>query len=986
MTAFFNKKYYIFFIFLIGGFFSVAFFADAAAGLTANCYDGMSFTTLWSTVTDTTVNFNPADTTLGINRANGGDTFSCRWTGYVRADFTQSYTFYTMSDDGVRLWVNSVQLVNNWTDHGPTENSGTIALTAGQWYPVTLEFYENGGGAVIQLSYSSASVPKQIIPSTNLSTTPPVADASVFVSQISPPVTMTTGQTANVSVTMQNTGSATWTPGTNYRLGSQNPQDNSTWGFNRVNLPVASVAPGASVTFNFTVTAPSTPGTHNYQWRMVHDGVTWFGGLTPNISVTVSASAATPCAVPFPSGSFCGDYYTSASAGAFTTFKNKVTSEGNATTPFLNYNPFDATLGQAARCGQQDLCAVRWQGNFSFNAVSYTFSVTTDDGIRFYIDGVLRIDQWFDQCCPTYTYTQNMTAGTHLIKVEYYENAGGAEAVVGWTQNAAPDTTPPTQPTGLTATAISTSQINLAWNASTDPESAITNYKIYRCSGTGCTPTLFTTLGNVTTYSNTSLTASTLYRYQVSAVNSAALESALSACCASATTLSPPPPPNVLGYAWAGNGQNDGSSNNPGIGWIHMSGTAGSDTYGVSVSSASPGVLSGYAWANPNDSVAGTNNIGWISFNATDVAGCPTAPCTPTLDRTTGQISGWARAIVNGGGWDGWIHLRNGVLYGVSVSGCNWSGYAWGGGTVLGWIHFLGTNYGATGSGDGCASSDSVTVNATLNGVPWSGPGTIRYSIAGPTSVPAGDYTVPQVHSGMNAGSYTITYISGGPAGGVVSSITPVNPQTLISGSPITFTLNFGTVPPVPAGLAVDVTSLNVCGGIRLTWNNVAGEDTYNLERDDGGWHSIATPVADDTDFTDTTIAQNIPYSYRISACNAFGCSVPSSSVSATNRSPSANFTWVPAEPQVNQLATFTDASTAYGGATLDTWQWTFEDGNPASAATQNATTRFVDADPTSKNASLQVTDSAARTCSISQVVPIRTGSGVPIWIEEPPE
>ena len=38
------------------------------------------------------------------------DTFSARWTGQIEAPYSGTYTFYTVSDDGVRLWVNGVQL------------------------------------------------------------------------------------------------------------------------------------------------------------------------------------------------------------------------------------------------------------------------------------------------------------------------------------------------------------------------------------------------------------------------------------------------------------------------------------------------------------------------------------------------------------------------------------------------------------------------------------------------------------------------------------------------------------------------------------------------------------------------------------------------------------------------------------------------------------------------------------------------------------
>jgi RHS repeat-associated protein len=138
-------------------------------GLKADYYDNQDLTALKLTRNDRTVKFDWGTSSPDpVNIAS--TTYSARWTGYVRAPYSGTYTFYTTSDDGVRLWVNNSQLVNNWTDHAPTENSGTIALTAGQLYPVTLEYYQNGGGASISLSWSHASISKQIVPVTALFT------------------------------------------------------------------------------------------------------------------------------------------------------------------------------------------------------------------------------------------------------------------------------------------------------------------------------------------------------------------------------------------------------------------------------------------------------------------------------------------------------------------------------------------------------------------------------------------------------------------------------------------------------------------------------------------------------------------------------------------------------------------------------------------------------------------------------------------------
>lgn len=153
---------------------------------------------------------------------------------------------------------------------------------------------------------------------------------------------------------------------------------------------------------------------------------------------------------------------------------------------------------------------------------------------------------------------------------------------------------------------------------------------------------------------------------------------------------------NVSGFAWSEN-----------IGWISMnSNNDGGSDYGVAV--AYDGAMSGYAWSE---------NIGWITFNSADLSGCPSGTCSAQLDRPTGQVSGWARALsavaagVNSGGWDGWISLSGldtgGMPYGVTVNGaCSWTGWAWGS-DVVGWINFNGGD-GGTVSGVGYACTGAV--------------------------------------------------------------------------------------------------------------------------------------------------------------------------------------------------------------------------------------------------------------------------------------
>jgi len=120
-------------------------------------------------------------------------------------------------------------------------------------------------------------------------------DDAQFISQNAPPSSMLPGQTFLASVTMKNSGTNTWTDANGYRLGSQNPQNNLNWGLNRANLSSSeSIAEGQSKTFTFLITSPSTPGTYNFQWRMVKDSATplWFGDASSNVVVQVSSFIA----------------------------------------------------------------------------------------------------------------------------------------------------------------------------------------------------------------------------------------------------------------------------------------------------------------------------------------------------------------------------------------------------------------------------------------------------------------------------------------------------------------------------------------------------------------------------------------------------------------------------------------------------------------------------------------------------------------------
>src|SRR5439155_791894 len=120
----------------------------------------------------------------------------------------------------------------------------------------------------------------------------------------------------------------------------------------------------------------------------------------------------------------------------------------------------------------------------------------------------------------SYTVTAVDTAGS----------VSGASNAASVTTPACVDTTPPTVPTGLTVTSASCSQINLSWNASTDPDSPVKGYNIYRNGAFN-----EQVLAPATAAANTGLAASTRYSYTVTAIDGAGNESA-AGTAASATS------------------------------------------------------------------------------------------------------------------------------------------------------------------------------------------------------------------------------------------------------------------------------------------------------------------------------------------------------------------------------------------------------------------------------------------------------------------
>ena len=224
--------------------------------------------------TDPTVNFNWAsgspDPSISV------DTFTARWTGSVQALVGDTYTFYTTSDDGVRLWVNNQLLVDNWVDQSATERSGSITLATGQRYNIRMEYYEDAGLAVATLSWGTPSMAKVIIPQTQLypaSNPPPVVVMTA-------PVSGST-YTASASVTISATATNAFNGITGVNIYTNNGLSGA----------LTNTGGGTSNTFALTVTGLSAG---SYVLTAVATDLTGLSSTSAPVNITVNAGSGAP--------------------------------------------------------------------------------------------------------------------------------------------------------------------------------------------------------------------------------------------------------------------------------------------------------------------------------------------------------------------------------------------------------------------------------------------------------------------------------------------------------------------------------------------------------------------------------------------------------------------------------------------------------------------------------------------------------------------
>ena len=485
-------------------------------------------------------------------------------------------------------------------------------------------------------------------------------------------------------------------------------------------------------------------------------------------------------------------------------------------------------------------------------------------------------------------------SSAYSYRVRAEDAAGNNSAysnVFSDTTPAAADTTPPSMPTNLTATAASSTQINLSWTASTD-NAGVTGYKVERCSGAACANFAQIAAPTGTTFNDTGLTASTSYSYRVRANDAAGNNSGYSNT-ASATTQTPPDttPPTAptnltataalstqINLSWTASTDNVGVT---GYKVERCSGAACANfaqiatPTGTTFNDTGLTASTSYSYRVRANDAAGNNSAYSNTASATTPAAADTTPPTAPTSLTataasTSQINlAWTASTDNVG------------VTGYKVERC---------------------------SGATCANFAQIAT-----------PTTTTFNDTGLAASTSYSYRVRANDAAGNNSAYSNTAIA----------TTQTPPDT--------------TPPTAPTNLTATAASTTQ---INLSWtastDNI-GVTGYKVERCRGAacanFAQIATPAA--TTFNDTGLTASTSYSYRVRANDAAGNnSGYSNTASATTLAPAGNIS-VTISPKrggltLSQTMPFTVTVTNDVGAAGVTW--TASSGNFSAQSTATAT------------------------------------------------
>ena len=449
---------------------------------------------------------------IDLSVSNVANNYGVVWEGYINIPVSGTYTFETISDDGSKLYFNSLysasanNLVNNDGLHPSTSVAAAVSIPSAGLYPIAMTFFQAGGGASMQAFWSGPGITRQLIPSSVLFQNPSRDTSAPSVPQ-------------NLRVVTANTNQV--------RIVWDNSVDNTA--VTGYDVFINGIKKYTTVTDSIIITNLLADSTFSVAARAVDSS-----GNASALSAPITVKAAVVALSGLKYRYYEGPWTVLPDFNKLTAIKSGVT--GNV----------DLSVSNVAIS-----YGIVWEGYINMPAPgTYTFETVSDDGSKFYFNS-----QYVSTATATVnndglhspqsvTATVNVTAaGLYPIAITFFQAGGGASMQAYWSSASIArqlipnsafvsqlplDTIAPSAPVNVTAAFINNTFINLTWNASTD-NVGVTGYDVY-VNGTK----KYTT--NTTSVTADSLTAATSYVFTVKAHDFAGNASPLSTAFTSSTT------------------------------------------------------------------------------------------------------------------------------------------------------------------------------------------------------------------------------------------------------------------------------------------------------------------------------------------------------------------------------------------------------------------------------------------------------------------
>ncbi len=348
------------------------------------------------------------------------DEFSVRWTRTV-AFAAGVYRFTLTTDDGARLFIDGKEQLNHWRDQPLTSYTIEVPLTAGN-HQLKIEYYEHFGSAIAKLEWSAhpclANVPPdhwrgEYFNSNDLSGSPisirNEGDGALSVDERA-------SQTlAGCGLRGQDT-SVRWSRRVTFGSGA--------YRFNLQTGAAARVLVDGQIQVD-QWTAP-TSGNRFFDLRLeagnhllVIEARSAKGAPQLNF-----AWRTLPCLDTVAEDHWRGEYFNNEALSGQPVM---VRDDGDG---HLDFNWGEES--PAATCNlTRDGFSVRWTRNATFTRGVHRFVIAGNDGVRFYLDGELKLEQWHEQSA-SYLIDIDLSVGRHQLKLEYNDLGGRASVKLAW--------------------------------------------------------------------------------------------------------------------------------------------------------------------------------------------------------------------------------------------------------------------------------------------------------------------------------------------------------------------------------------------------------------------------------------------------------------------------------------------------------------------------------------------------------------------------